>query len=150
MEDLTTSRKKLLQALDDPSSRALHLRIYRALMIIELEWSFYKGLEGPEERMGHVKTAQEYGIKASNLLSPTAAATVLVQLRLDQAFLRGRKAELDLNGEVKKGTVSSLKKDVIKNIDKALRDLKSEDENKFEKTLDYALDWREYLMNASF
>ena len=109
---------------DDPSPK---LRVYFRLMTVECDlshntdWSI-------EERIQHIRQAQENGSKAfmNAFVSQSAAKTRhMAQVRLEQAFVKGRMAELEEQmGETSGWEIFSMKGEVLRDMDNALEALR--------------------------
>ena len=76
---------------DNPS---LHLKAYFRLLTIEYGLSHNRG-RGIDDRIQHIRQAQENGAKALTAASLSQKTTHIAQVRLEQAFLKGRMAELE-------------------------------------------------------
>ena len=126
----------------DPSP---NLRVYFRLTTVECDLSHNRAWS-IDERIQHIRQAQENGHKAFMyaLFSQSATrATRMAQVKLEQAFVKGRMAELEnQKGETSGWQIDSLKGEVLRDIDDAMEALRCLDEEKYGEYLKRVGEWK--------
>lgn len=153
-EDLESARQSLLQVRADMSQPAildssLLLRVNWGLMIAGKELSCCTDLGGQEKIM-HIKEAERYSVEVADAVSRSSNVGARVQVTLEQYIFRGMRALLEFQEGANMDNVGGLKKDAVKGINGALKELKKIDPVKFNENAELASYWREHFIKASF
>ena len=127
---------------DDPSP---NLKVYFRLTTVECDLSHNRAWS-IDERIQHIRRAQENGRKAfmNAFISQSATrATHMAQVRLEQAFVKGRMAELEeQKGETRGWEIDSEKGEVLRDMDDAMEALRCLDEEKYGEYLKRVGKWK--------
>ncbi len=104
--------------------------------------SFDKGLD-LEEKITYVEDAELYGAKAMAIVGISLVAGGSLQAKLEQAVLKGRKAELELRRGTSHRVIGSMKADAIRELKGASKGLEESGNIKYEKDRDSVSEWLE-------
>ena len=151
-ENLITALSYFLKAdtilrklgIDDPS---LDLKVYFRLMTVEADLSHNRHWK-IEERIKHIRGADKYGAKARTLALDCKQRIAVVQVQLEQAFVKGRKAELEAQrggGVVDLGEIQRVKEEARHGMKLAMQELRELDGCKYSSYLDRASRWEKRL-----
>src|SRR6266480_1001380 len=127
-QDLETARQYFLQARDilesvNPSDSAAFVPVYYRLANAELDMSFCKGLSLVEKEL-HLQKAEEYGGIALEKAIQSSNAENLVKMKLEKAFLKARRAEIEAKMGSDAQDVHRLKDETLRAIMGSLQELK--------------------------
>lgn len=104
--------------------------------------SFDKGLD-LEEKITYVEDAEFYGAKAMAIVGISLVAGGSLQVKLGQAVLKGRKAELELRRGTSHRVIDSMKADATRGLKGASKGLEESGNIKYEKDRDSVSEWLE-------
>lgn len=122
----------------DPES---FTQTYYQLMNVEMEMSYKKQMSA-EEKMSHLQAAEFYGSEASSWARSGGSVGSLAQVALQQAVLKGRRAEVDARRGMSSEEVRRQKDEAIAGITAALKELQYSKRPSLEETTVKAMNWR--------
>lgn len=127
---------------DNPS---LNLKVYFRLMTIESDLS-HNRRESIDNRINHIRRAQENGSKASRWATLYQKEALKAQVMLEQAFVKGRMAELEeQKGETNIEEIRRVKGDAWRDMDDAMGLLGDLDRAKNQECLGRVEEWERRL-----
>ena len=129
---------------DDPS---LQLQVYFRLMTVQTDLSHNRDWS-IEKRIDHIRQAEEIGVMAWRAALTSQKATHKAQVRLEQSFLKGRKAELeDQKGEASTQEIRRVKGDALREMEEVMRELEDLDQDKYMEYLKRTSKWETRLVS---
>ena len=148
-EDLVTAlnyfrqaRKKIIQAGNpDPVQ---NLRVNFRLMTTEMDITHDRNLS-IEDRIAHHRSAKDYGVIASRLASTSPRPGADAQVKLEQAFLKGRKAELEDKRGADGKEIQRVKEEALKDMKAAMQRLSETNLSKFKAYETRVTKWQKRL-----
>ena len=151
-QDLVTARTHfavargllLVSRVPDPESLT---QVCYQLMNVEMELSYNKKMSA-EEKMSHVQAANSYGAEASSWACSGGSESDLAQVMLQQAVVKGRKAEVDAKLGMSSQEVRRQKDEAILEMKEALLKLKHFERPSLQETTVRAMNWRNRLQSS--
>ncbi len=128
---------------DDPF---LQLQVYFRLTTVECDLSHNRHWS-IEKRIEHIRRAEESGSMAWRAALTTQKAIHKAQVRLEQSFLKGRKAELEeQKGEASAWEIRRVKADALREMRDAMQKLGDLDGDKYAEYLKRTSKWETRLL----
>lgn len=128
---------------DDPY---LQLKVYFRLMTVEFDLSHNRHWS-IEERINHIRRAEEKGSMALRAALTSQKAIETAQVRLEQSFLKGRKAELEeQKGKASTRETRRVKGDALREMNEAIQKLGDLDREKYMEYVKRASSWKTRLL----
>jgi hypothetical protein len=148
-QDLETAQQYFLQARDilesvNPSDSAAFVRVYYRLANAKLDMSFCKGLSLAEKE-SHLQKAEEYGGMALEKALQSSNAENLAKMKLEQAFLKARRTEIEAKMGSDAQEVRRLKDEALRAIVGSLQELKDANYSNYGGFLVLAENWQARL-----
>lgn len=132
---------------DDPS---LQLKVYFRLMTVEFDLSHNRHWS-IEERIKHIRRAEENGSMALRAALTSQKAVDTAQVRLEQSFLKGRKAELEEQRHEKSTRETRrVRGDALGEMDEAMQKLGDLDQDKYTEYIKRASNWETRLLSERY
>ena len=123
---------------DDPS---LQLKVSFRLMTVETDLSHNRHWS-LDDRIQHIRRARENGIKASTAALLSSRKAFVAQVKLEQAFVKGRMAELEeQKGVTSVGEIWRVKGEALREMHDAMGMLENLNRDKYEEYLGRAEEW---------
>jgi hypothetical protein len=149
-QNLRTAEQHFLQARDilesvDASDYMAFVQVYRGLSQIELNLTFCSALS-LQERTSHLEQAERYTALAFDKARLADEAGDLATVRLDQAILKGRRAQLGAGRRTDPREVSRLRDEALQGIADVERELKCSSHHYAENNRNWAKHWRDQLL----
>lgn len=116
-------------------------QVYYQLMNVEMEMSYHRAMSA-EDKMSHLKAAECYGVEASSWARNGGTAGCVTQVMLQQAVLKGRRAEVDVRLGLSPQEARRQKDEAIAAITGALQALQFFKRPNLAETTVWAMNWR--------
>jgi hypothetical protein len=152
-QNLRTAEQHFLQARDmlesvNPSDYAAFLKVYRGLAQIEINLTFCSVLS-LQERTSHLEQAEGYTALAFDMARSAREAGDLATVRLDQAVLKGRRAQLGAQRGTDPREISRLRDEALQGIADVERELKGSSHHYAENNRKWANYWRDKFVKLN-
>lgn len=133
------ARAVLLKSSNPDPERST--QTYYQLMNVEMEMSYSPRLTA-QDKMLHLQAAHFYGVEASSCARSGGSVGGVAQVMLQQAVLKGRRAEVDARLGMSPQEVRRQKDEAISEIAGALQELQHSKRPNLEETTVWAMNWR--------
>lgn len=151
-QNLVTAREHFKLAEDvllpannrDPES---FTQLYYRIMTVEMEMSYNRGISS-EEKMSHLQNAEVYGDKALSWARRGGSRGDIAEVMLQQAVLKGRRAEVDARLGMNPQEVRKQKEEAISEITEALQELQCCERANLGNTTKWAKNWQDRFQPA--
>lgn len=140
------ARKELLES-SSLENAAAFVRVYYGLMNVEMDMSYNRELS-LEERGSHLQKAEDFGSEALAFARKSPNAGDVAQVKLEQAVVKGRRAEFEVKRGVSSQEIRRMKNDALRDISGALRELQESNRSNFNENLIWAEQWRDRLTSS--
>ena len=141
---LERARTKLSRCGHNDSE--MSLKVYFRLMTVGMDITHDKKLDNEGKRR-HIYMAEEYGVEAENSALRTLRGDARAQVKLERAFVRGRKAELEVSSGISERDLTDIKAGALRDMRDAMDELNVSNPGKSAKYQSRVKAWQERLSN---
>lgn len=148
-QDLVQAQTYYLQAQgmlrDESLERAEYLQVYNGLMRVNLNMSFSRKLP-VAEKSSKLETAFEYCHKAFKIALPSPVNSGdLAQVKLQEAVLKVRRAEIEKRRGSNREVIRALRNDTSRELELALKDLRDSNHPNIVEFREWGESWHDRL-----
>ena len=116
-------------------------------MNVEMDMSYNRELS-LEERGSHLHKAEDFGGEALAFARRSPNAGDVAQVKLQQAVVKGRRAEFEVKRGVSPQEIRRLKDEALRDISGALRELQESNRSNFNENQVWAKQWSNRLTSS--
>ena len=132
--DLETALRYFIQARDmllqaGIFESSFDLKVNFRLMTVECDLS-HNQEHSVNDQIANIRRAEQYGVQASRAALITSNAVKILQVRLEQCFLKGRKAELEDKRGTEPTEIRRVKAEALQEMNSTMEELRQLDQDK--------------------